>query len=142
QSKIRQKQAQIDRKKGTEQVLTTDISAFTSRIARLNARIGTLQRRQDGLQRDLDAKRAELVAVQDDLRDARARLTRLRARLIEARKALATRLVELYKADDPDLITVVLDAQSFADLMERGEFLRRISQADKRIVANVRDAKA
>ncbi|UGS37858.1 murein hydrolase activator EnvC family protein [Capillimicrobium parvum] len=142
QSKIRQKERQIGAKKGTERVLTTDISRYTSRIRDLQGRITGLQRRQQAIQTDLDAKRSELVRVQDQLRDERARLTRLKGRLVVSRRALATRLVELYKADRPDLITVVLDSNSFADLLERGEFLRRISDNDRRIVAAVKTAKA
>lgn len=142
QSKIERKRAEIQQKKGREQVLTSDITAYTSRINRLEGQIGTLEERQAALQTDLDDKRAELIAVQEDLRTERARLTRLKARLIQAKKLLADRLVELYKADEPDLITIVLDSEDFAELLERGEFLRRISQSDKRIVENVRDAKA
>ncbi len=142
QSQIERKQQEIDRKKGSERVLTGDISRYSAHIADLQGRITTLQARQVHIQADLDAKRAELVQIQDDLRSERARLTRLKARLLVARRALSARLVELYKSDRPDLITVVLDSKDFADLMERGEFLRRISNADKRIVADVRDAKA
>ena len=90
------------------------------------------------LQRDLDAKRAELESIQGELRSERARLVRLRARLREARATLATRLVELYKADKPDLVTVVLGSTGFADLLERGEFIRRISDQDRQIVTLVR----
>jgi murein DD-endopeptidase MepM/ murein hydrolase activator NlpD len=142
QSKIHKKERQIGAKKGTERVLTSDISRYTGRIRDLQGRITTLQRRQTAIQSDLDTKRAELVRVQDQLRDERARLTRLRGRLVVSRKALAERLVELYKADRPDLITVVLDSKSFADLLERGEFLRRISDNDRRIVSAVKTAKA
>ncbi len=142
QSKIRSKERQIERKKGSERVLTTDIAGYTARINRLQGRITTLQRQQVSIQADLDAKRAELAQVQDRLRDERARLTRLKARLVVARRALAARLVELYKSDRPDLITVVLSSKDFVDLVERGEFLRRISDSDKRIVSAVKDAKA
>jgi murein DD-endopeptidase MepM/ murein hydrolase activator NlpD len=142
QSKIQRKRAQIEEKKGKERVLTSDIAAFTSKINRLEGEIGTLEARQAELQGDLDAKRAELIQVQDDLRAERARLTRLKARLVEAKRALADRLVELYKADEPDLITIVLVSADFAELLERGEFLRRISESDQRIVENVREAKA
>lgn len=142
QSKIRQKQSQIGRKKGTEQVLTGTISRYTSRIGALQGRITSLQRRQVAIQADLDARRAELAKVQGDLRDERARLTRLKARLIVSRRALAGRLVELYKTGRPDLITIVLSSKSFADLVERGDFLRRISDSDRRIVAAVKTAKA
>jgi murein DD-endopeptidase MepM/ murein hydrolase activator NlpD len=142
QAKIRAKQRAIGAKKGTEKVLTSTISGYTSKIDRLQGRIGTLQRQQSRIQSDLDAKTAELVKVQADLRSERARLTRLRARLIVARDALSTRLVELFKADKPDLVTIVLSSKDFSDLMERGEFLRRISDADRRIVSAVKTAKA
>ena len=142
ESKIERKQQQVERKKGTEKVLTSDIAGYTDRIDTLQSKITTLQERQVAIQADLDAKRAELVKVQTALREERARLTRLKVRLIETRAALADRLVELYKADDPDLITVILDSEDLSDLMERGEFLRRISEADRNIVQAVKTAKA
>jgi murein DD-endopeptidase MepM/ murein hydrolase activator NlpD len=141
-SQIQSKQRQIEGKKGSEKVLTSTISGYSDRIATLGSKISTLQGRQATAQADLDAKRAELSTVQSQLRGERARLTRLRARLIVARHALEDRLVELYKSGRPDLITVVLSSKGFADLLERSEFLRRISDSDKRIVATVRDAKA
>jgi len=142
QSKIREKERQIDRKKSSERVLTSDISRYSARISDLQGRITDLQAQQVELQADLDAKRAQLVKTQDELRKERARLTRLKARLLVAQRALADRLVQLYKSDEPDLITIVLNSKDFSDLMERGEFLRRISDADRRIVATVRSAKA
>jgi murein DD-endopeptidase MepM/ murein hydrolase activator NlpD len=94
------------------------------------------------LQADLDAKRAELARIQELLRQERARLARLRARLAEAKVALAERLVEIYKADSPDIVTVVLEADGFAELLERTEFMQRVSAQDARIIERVREAKA
>jgi murein DD-endopeptidase MepM/ murein hydrolase activator NlpD len=142
ESKIQKTQGRIGRRKGAERVLTTEISAYSRRIRRLQGRIGTLQQRQATAEADLDAKRAELHRIQDDLRAERRRLVRLRARLAEARRALAHRLVELYQADKPDVVTVILSSKGFADLLERGEFMERVSEQDQRIVALVRDAKA
>ena len=67
---------------------------------------------------------------------------RLRARLDETRALLRVRLVEIYKAEPPDIVTVVLNSDGFADLLERGEFIKRISDQDRKIVTLVRDAKA
>jgi murein DD-endopeptidase MepM/ murein hydrolase activator NlpD len=142
QSKIETLQGKIGRKKGTERVLSGDIATYSRRINRLQGRISSLQSRQVRVQADLDAKQAELERIQTDLRRERARLTRLRARLIVTRRALADRLVEIYQADKPDLVTVVLNSKGFADLLERSEFVRRISDQDRRIVTLVRDAKA
>ena len=81
------------------------------------------------------------MRIQTDLRNERARLARLRARLAQARTVLARRLIELYKADNPDLVSVVLNANGFADLLERGEFMRRIGVQDNRIINVVRAAR-
>ncbi len=142
QNKIENLQGKLGRKKGTERVLSGDIAAYTRRINRLQGRISNLQARQVRVQADLDAKQAELERIQSALRKERARLARLRARLIVTRRALAARLVEIYQADKPDLVTVVLNSKGFADLLERSEFVRRISDQDRRIVTLVRDAKS
>jgi peptidoglycan DL-endopeptidase CwlO len=142
QKKIQATQGRIGRRKGTERVLTSQISAYNQRIGSLQARIGRLERRQAAVQADLDRKQAELTSLQGQLRDERRRLVRLRKRLAEARAALAQRLVELYRADVPDIVNVILDAHGFADLLERGEFMQRVSEQDQRIIGIVRSARA
>jgi murein DD-endopeptidase MepM/ murein hydrolase activator NlpD len=142
QHKIQTTQGKIGRRKGTERLLTTQISAYSQRIGRLQGRIGTLESQESNAQADLDAKRNELFRLQGELRDERQRLVRLRARLAQARTALAQRLVELYQADKPDIVTVILSSKGFAQLLERGEFMQRVSEQDQQIIKLVRDAKA
>jgi peptidoglycan DL-endopeptidase CwlO len=142
QSKIEKKRAQVQKTKRREQVLASDVAGWSHRINRISKDIGALQAKQVRIQADLDRKRAELERVQERLRQERVRLTRLRARLAEGRIALAQRLTELYKADEPDMVTVVLESDGFADLLERSEFLQRVSHQDARIIDRVKTAKA
>jgi murein DD-endopeptidase MepM/ murein hydrolase activator NlpD len=142
QKKIDRKEAQIRYHRGRERLLTSDISNFTHRINSLQADITQLQTRQVRIESDLAVKRAELSRTQEKLRQERLRLTRLRARLAEARTLLAQRLVEIYKADKPDVVTVILESNGFADLLERTEFIQRVSQQDQRIIVRVKTAKA
>ena len=142
QGRIDHKRAQVEAKKGRERVLSSDIAAFTREIGALQADITRLQIRQVRIESDLAAKRAELARIQEDLRRERIRLARLRARLAEARTILAARLVALYKADDPDVVTVILESDGFAEMLERTEFMQRVSQQDTRIIERVRVAKA
>src|SRR3954469_205916 len=142
QNKIQSKQSQIEQRKGREHVLTSDISAVSSRIGALQGEISQLQTKQVRLQSDLEAKRAELAQIQEDLRRERLKLARLRDRLARAQVLLANRLVDSYKVDEPDLMTVVLEANGFRDLLERAEFMQRVSDQDARLIGRVTDAKA
>jgi murein DD-endopeptidase MepM/ murein hydrolase activator NlpD len=141
QNRIDRGRAKIEQHKGRERVLTSQVSAFTSKINSLQSDITVLQTKQVRLQSNLDAKRAELAQIQEDLRRERLRLARLKRRLAEARVELANRLVQIYKEDSPDVVTVVLEADGFADLLERTEFLQRTSAQDARIIGRVRSAK-
>ncbi len=140
-SKIQTTQGLIGRKKGTEQVLTTQISAYNRRIGGLQGRITSLSTRESRIQADLDRKRAELVKLQSDLRQQRARMVRLKARLTVAQRSLSQRLLEIYQSDRPDIVTVVLNSKGFADLLEREDFIRRISDQDRQVIGIVRSAK-
>src|SRR5262249_5321623 len=66
------------------------------------------------------------------------RLVRLRARLAQTRTQLATMLRQRYMANQPDVVSVVLDARGFADVLERINFLKRVQRSDTLIVAAVR----
>jgi murein DD-endopeptidase MepM/ murein hydrolase activator NlpD len=141
QRRIDRAQSAIDVKKRHEGVLTTDISAYTARIDSLQRDISKLQAREDRIQADLDAKRAELERIQAQLRIERAKLARLKARLAASRVVLARRLREIYTSDAPDIVTVLLNAHGFAELLERGEFMHRINEQDREIIVAVKTAK-
>jgi len=141
-NKIEDKRSQVDAKKRRERVLASDVAVYTRRINTLQTDITDLQARQIRIQAELDRKRAELARIQERLRQERLRLARLRARLAEAKLALGKRLVELYKADRPDIVTVVLNSDGFGDLLTRTEFMQRVSHQDARIIDRVRTAQA
>jgi murein DD-endopeptidase MepM/ murein hydrolase activator NlpD len=119
-------------------VLTTTIEGFSDRIGNLEGQIEAVQQRLDRAQASLDDQKAELLEVRDRLEVARDRLARLRSGLAGARRLLAERLVEIYKSDTPDALTVVLESDGFGDLLERTAFLERISDQDREITDRVR----
>ncbi len=140
-NKIEQTQTKLDSKKGTERVLTTQVAAWQSKINALQGKINKLQGRQDEIQVGLDRESNELGKIQDELRKQRRRQVLMKARLEEGRRVLGQRLFELYRADAPTLISVVLDSKGFAELLERSEFLQRIGEQDRRVITLVRAAR-
>jgi murein DD-endopeptidase MepM/ murein hydrolase activator NlpD len=142
QNKIESARGKIEQHRARERVLTSDITAANQRIGSLQADITQLQSKQVRLTADLEAKRAELAQIQEDLRRERLKLARLRDRLARARVLLANRLVQSYKDDAPDVVTVVLEADGFSDLLERAEYMERVSDQDARLIDRVTVAKA
>ena len=136
--RIDEKRAQLDQTKQKEGVLTTTIQSYSNRIDGLKGEISATQTRLGRVQQSLDHQKNELLEVRDRLEAARDRLERLRSELVTARRVLAARLVEIYKADAPDALTVILEADGFGDLLERAEFLDRISDQDREITDEVR----
>ena len=139
--KIERKQRQVEKKRAREGVLTSDITGYSNRIKGLQGDIRSYASREAKLQGSLQRKRAEVQRVQDKLEVAQDRLVRLRARLKQATDVLSQRLVEIYKDDEPDILTVILESDGFGDMLDRTAFLERISDQDRVIVTRVRELK-
>ena len=139
--KIERKRGEVERKRAREGVLTQTISGYSTRIRSLQGDIRTYAGRERRLQTALDARRAQVQRVEDRLEIAQDRLAKLRARLKVATEALSDMLVERYKTDEPDILTVILESDGFSDLLDRTAFLDRVAEQDRRIVAKVRDLK-
>jgi septal ring factor EnvC (AmiA/AmiB activator) len=133
--------SQAQNQRARERSLSGSVAALGQTITRLERQLATLQSREAEVQADLARDRAKLERVQSALRAQRTRLARLRARLAEARRVLAQRLVELYKTPQPQLVTIVMDSHSFADLLEAAAFIKRVQQQDTRIVNRVKAAR-
>ncbi|MDQ3719881.1 MAG: peptidoglycan DD-metalloendopeptidase family protein [Actinomycetota bacterium] len=138
QKRIEKKRAQVNEVKRREGVLTTTISGYNTRIEGLRGEIRGTSQRLGQVQGDLVEQQAVLARVRDRLEVARDRLERVRSELAIARGVLSQRLVEIYKADEPDSLTVVLEADGFEDLLERTEYLDRLSDQDAEVTGRVR----
>ncbi len=131
-SKLDDKQAALEQAKEKKGVLTTDVSRFGNQIDRLTGEVAALRTREAAVQQELDQAEAELAAEQHDLRVLRERLDR-------TVKALEDRLVDIYKADDPNAISVVLESDGVDDVLGRYEYLQRIQDRNSEIVGRVRE---
>jgi murein DD-endopeptidase MepM/ murein hydrolase activator NlpD len=140
-SKLESTRARLEHARGREQVLTGDISSLSGQISTLGGEIAVLQRRQSRAEAVLAVRQAELARVQARYDAEYERYVRLRKELAKARVVLAGRMVAIYKSDDPDLLSVVLEADGFNDLLVRADYLSRIGKQDAAIVGRVKGLK-
>ncbi len=139
QEKQEEKEAKLSEVRERKGVLTTTISRYRSRIERLTGEVAALRNREAALERRLAAKQAELDGAGAELDRAKRQLAILRARLKRALVALRERLVAMYRAGTPDLLSVIVDSGGYEDLVNRTEYLNRINGLDEAVVTRVRD---
>jgi murein DD-endopeptidase MepM/ murein hydrolase activator NlpD len=140
-SRINSTRGKLSHVRGREHVLTSDIAALSGRIHSLEGEIVALQGRESRAASRLAVKQAQLDRIRARYELEQARFLRLLAKLKRAQGVLATRLVEIYKSDQPDYLTVVLEADGFQDLLVRADYLSRIGDQDSAIVDRVRELK-
>ena len=110
-------------------MLTGAISALSKRIRTMSREIGSLRRRETRVQNTLDARRAQLERVRVRYEAEHARFVRLRRELRRSQGVLAARLVAIYKADQPDMLSVILESDGFNDLLVRADYMSAIGAA-------------
>jgi murein DD-endopeptidase MepM/ murein hydrolase activator NlpD len=141
QSRLGAARGTLEHARGRGRVLTGDISALSGRIRTLQREISTLRRRERRVAYTLAAKRAQLERVRARYQKEHERYLRLRRKLHRAQNVLAARLVAIYKSDQPDFVTVVLEADGFHDMLVRADYMSRIGEQDSAIVDRVRELK-
>jgi murein DD-endopeptidase MepM/ murein hydrolase activator NlpD len=128
----------IQRAKAKEGVLSTEISDASSRIDALNGDIGVLSDRLTKLESDLAAHRARLARLEDRLHELAATIQRLTQQHAIAQQRLEERLVTLYETDEASELEILLQAQSFSDLLEQLDYFRAIGEHDKEIADEIK----
>jgi peptidoglycan hydrolase CwlO-like protein len=122
-----------------------DSSALTATIAEQNRAIDSmlgevsqLRQEQAALESELVAKQAELDSASAELEVEKERLARIRERLQRALEVLRDRLVAIYETGSPDVVSVVLESETWAQASVRAEYLNRIQDYDDSVADRVK----
>lgn len=135
--------------------LESSISASTARQSGLSAEIQADSSKIDGFQGSIDDLKARLQALESTLGIERGLLDHLKAQLASAhshlaalqvqlgkdRKVLVAQVVAAYEDPQPSIVTVILQAHGFADLIERLDDLKAIGQENATATIQVADTR-
>jgi murein DD-endopeptidase MepM/ murein hydrolase activator NlpD len=134
-------QAEIDASKQREGVLTTQLSAVVSELESAQTAVDEAQSSLNVLETELANAQGRLEELTDRLAGQTRNLERLRAEHRRAVEILASRVRALYIDEPPDLLSFLVSATSFDDLIDNVEFMGRIGAQDKAIARQVERAK-
>ncbi len=139
ESKLDSKEAKLSKVRERSGVLTTTISHYGERIDRLTSEVASLRSQESAVKVRLDAKQTELDRAVAELDVAKKRLVKMRAHLKRALVSLRERLVAIYETGTPDVLSVIVGANGYDDLIDRTEYLNRIRGNDEAIIGRVRE---
>ena len=139
--RLDQLQARIEAARAKESRLTRQISEVTSEIRELEARVGDVSQRLDVLEHDLALHQRRLDRLNALYEFETERLNFFIRQYKLVIHQLNLRMVDIYQTQDPTLVEVILESQSFQEALDRIHYLEAIAQQDKRIAAKVGEAR-
>ncbi|MFI5009544.1 MAG: D-Ala-D-Ala carboxypeptidase family metallohydrolase, partial [Solirubrobacterales bacterium] len=119
--------------------LSSGIHADSRQIEGFQGSIDDLQTRLSALEGSLALERAQLAKLKSELASARRQMAALQVQLGHDKQALVAQVVASYEAPPPSIVTVIMEAHGFADLIERFDDLQAISRENAQatvLVAN------
>jgi murein DD-endopeptidase MepM/ murein hydrolase activator NlpD len=139
--KLGRLQAQISAARAKEARLTQQISDVTADIRSLEARVGDVAQKLSVLERDLELHQRRLDKLNVLYAFETERLQFLQRAYAKALHELNLRMIDIYETQDPTLVEVIIESDSFQDALDRIHYLDSIAQQDKHIAARVRQAR-
>jgi murein DD-endopeptidase MepM/ murein hydrolase activator NlpD len=139
QSELEAKQSKLDEVHERKGVLTTTISRYGDEIDRLIGEVAAIRTREAAVQARLAGKQTELEGAVAVLEQAKGTLERVRSHLQRALLTLRNRLIAMYEAGTPDLLSVIVSSTGVDDLAAQAEYLDRLHGMDEAVVGRVRD---
>jgi murein DD-endopeptidase MepM/ murein hydrolase activator NlpD len=139
--KIGELQARITAARAKEARLTQEISAVTADIRALEAKVGDVSQKLSILERDLELHQRRLDKLNALYAFETERLQFLQRAYAKALHELNLRMIDIYETQDPTLVEVIIESDSFQDALDRIQYLDAIAQQDKHIAARVRAAR-
>jgi peptidoglycan hydrolase CwlO-like protein len=109
-----------------ESELRSGIAADSHRIDGFQGSIDDLHARLSALETSLAYEQGLLDRLKSQLHSARSHLSALVVQLAHDRQVLVAQVVAAYESPPPSIVTVVLEAHGFGDLIERVDEMRAI----------------
>ena len=140
-AKLAAVQAKVAQARAREARLDSEVGRLDARIGVLESRASDMASRISALRADLDLRRRRIDVLNALYRvqSARARDLQHAYRLELTR--LDQRLVAVYESPDPTTLDLVLQAKSFQDVVDQVDYLGRVAQENRSIVAQVAHAR-
>jgi murein DD-endopeptidase MepM/ murein hydrolase activator NlpD len=140
-SQISSLQSKLEQARAREASLSAEIASVSQRIQSLEAEVGDVSTRLVALEEDLALHERKLARLTELYELQSERLAFLRGQYGLSVKRWGERLVAIYEGGEPSTLDVVLDAESFSDILDQLDYVSSIAAQDRLIVNHVEGAR-
>jgi murein DD-endopeptidase MepM/ murein hydrolase activator NlpD len=140
-ARIAELEAEIAAAKDKEGVLTSQLGAVVGELRAAESAVDEAQGSLDRLEAQLAEERERLDRLTARLQEQTRRLEILQAEYRRAVEILESRVRAIYIEQPPDVLSILVSAESFGDLIDNYEFVNRLGLQDQKIARQVEDAK-
>jgi septal ring factor EnvC (AmiA/AmiB activator) len=131
-------QQKLSHVRESQSALSATIEEQNRAIDTMLGEVSRLRQAQEALESELAEKQGELDRATAELEAERDRLERIRERLQRALEVLRDRLVAIYETGSPDVVSVVLESETWSQASVRAEYLSRVQDYDDAVAGRVK----
>jgi cell wall-associated NlpC family hydrolase len=135
-------QTGLEGQRAAAATLKAAVAAESRRIGATQAGLADAESRLVALTARVVERQGQLDRAQNRLVQARVRLTRLQRKEARAKVTLSDNLRTAYETGKPSYVTVVISSRGFVDLLEKLQFIKRVSRRNASILDVTRQARA
>jgi murein DD-endopeptidase MepM/ murein hydrolase activator NlpD len=140
-SQISSLQSKLEQARARESSLSAEIASVSQRIQSLESQVGDVSTRLASLEQDLALHERKLEHLKELYELQSERLAFLRSQYDLSLKRWGDRIVAIYEGGEPSTLDVVLQAQSFSEILDQLDYVSSIAEQDRGIVKHVEGAR-
>jgi peptidoglycan hydrolase CwlO-like protein len=138
QEKLDATQGKLEGVQAKQSELAESIAEQNAAIDSMIGEVSALRQKTAAAQAELAEKEDELDAATAALRAEHKHLEEVRAQLERALGVLGDRLVAIYEAGSPDVVSAIIESSSWDEVAAQTEYLNRIQSFDDSVVERVK----
>lgn len=139
---LNQLQSELGANNAKQQSLSDSVSGLDHEVSTLNSQIALVQSRAAAVQAAVNEDEAADATAKAAVARERKLLATLQARLKRADTALASELITTYEQPQQSLVSVVVEAKGFQQMLDQLQYMDRANHEEQSIIRITKQAKA
>ncbi|EHF01263.1 hypothetical protein HMPREF1008_01743 [Olsenella sp. oral taxon 809 str. F0356] len=119
-----------------------DLSAAQERYDQVQAQLDQIASEYEALSREQSKTLDQIEGVNDQIDKTQEQIDKTQADLDKKKERLGERINSAYKSGNTDFLSIIMNSASFGELTSNLYYMGKITEADERMIQEVKDAKA